>query len=85
MGILNRLFGGKKDGDFCPTTDAMPDDQFWNIIHVSYKKANGDYEIQQQMLDKELRINNHASVAIFLNSLGISTLGLLVFIFIFFT
>ena len=55
MGILNKLFGGKKGGNVMPTTETMPDDQFWNIIHLSHKKANGDFEDQQHALNDELR------------------------------
>lgn len=55
MGILNKLFGGKKGGDVLPTAETMGDDQFWNIIHLSYKKANGDFKAQQHALKNELR------------------------------
>lgn len=54
MGILNKLFGGKKGNNVTPTTETMSDDQFWNIIHLSYKKGNGDFEAQQDALKNEL-------------------------------
>ena len=54
MGFLQKLFGGNKGGDFKPSTDTMPDDQFWRIIRETHKKANGDYEAQQEMLDSRL-------------------------------
>lgn len=55
MGILDKLFGGKKGSDFKPTAETMSDDQFWNIIHLSYKNANGSFEMQKHALKDELR------------------------------
>lgn len=61
MGLLDRLFGGNKDKnegkrwDISPTAETMADEQFWNIIHTSYKRAGGGFEEQQEMLEEELR------------------------------
>ena len=67
MGILNRLFSGKKTEDFGPNAETMSDDQFWNLIHVSYEKANGDYEVQQRMLNNELRKIKAVDILLFDN------------------
>lgn len=55
MTFLSKLFGGKKGGEFVPTSDPMPDDQFWKLINRTYQKSEGDYETQQEILHQELR------------------------------
>jgi hypothetical protein len=67
MGFLSNLFGGKKNEEFSPSSDLMPDDQFWNIIHSSYKKANGDFEAQQEVLESELQKISPKDILLFDN------------------
>ena len=67
MGFLNNLFGGKKDQAFTAASDLMPEDQFWKIIHSSYKKAKGDFEVQQEVLDSELQQLSPQDVLLFDN------------------
>lgn len=50
-----------------PTTDTMPDGQFWVIIHLSYKKANGEFEAQQHELSDELRKRSPQDILLFDN------------------
>ena len=56
MGILDKLFGGgKKETDFRPSADLMPEDRFWELIVVSNQEAGGDPELQVAELEALLR------------------------------
>lgn len=55
MAFLSKLFGGKKGGVFLPTSDTMPDEQFWELINFTFEQSEGDFEKQQQVLHEELR------------------------------
>jgi hypothetical protein len=51
MGFLDKLFGGgKKDLDFTPTAELMPEDIFWNIIMTSFNEAAGEIDLQGKAL-----------------------------------
>ena len=47
--------GGEKQVAFIETTDVMPEDAFWKLIHSSHKMAEGDFETQQEILGEKLR------------------------------
>jgi hypothetical protein len=45
MGFFDNLFGGgKKESDFTPSAELMPEDQFWKLIVQANKEAAGDLE-----------------------------------------
>ena len=55
MGLFDNLFGkGKRNTDFVPSVETMPDDKFWDIIQKTFKNSKGEYEEQQEQLTKEI-------------------------------
>src|ERR1700712_1108510 len=64
MGILDKLFGGKKRHSnteqgkqeiLKPSDELMNEDLFWMIIKTTKDNSRGDFEQQQVELEKELR------------------------------
>src|SRR6202035_936121 len=56
MGIFGKLFGGgKKDPNYVPSADLMPEDTFWNLIQESRKNSGGDPDFQEEALANLLR------------------------------
>lgn len=43
------------DRNFKPSAELMPEDQFWELIKISYTKSRGDFEAQQEQMEKVLR------------------------------
>jgi len=56
MGIFGRFFGGpKKDSNFNPSADLMPEDQFWDLLQTSASEAGGHIDHQEEELTLLLR------------------------------
>ncbi len=67
MGLFRKLSGSQKHEDVAPTADTMPDDQFWEIVHKSFKKAKGDYENQLEALASALQKLSPLDILLFNN------------------
>lgn len=56
MAFFDKIFGGgKKESDFTPSADLMPEDRFWELIVASHKRADGDPSKQESALEALLR------------------------------
>jgi hypothetical protein len=69
MGLFNKLFGRGRNGNnkFTPSIELMPDDTFWRIITTTFDSSAGDFEVQQEELEKELRKLSPQDVILFDN------------------
>ncbi|MFL5730781.1 MAG: DUF4240 domain-containing protein [Cytophagaceae bacterium] len=54
MGLFDKLFG-KRQGDYSPSAELMPEEKFWAIVQSSFDKTNGDFEEQQIQLASLLK------------------------------
>ena len=59
MGIFNKIFGKKQNHTnytepLIDSQNLMESNKFWTIIEASKTKSSGDYEKQQEELEKEL-------------------------------
>lgn len=55
MNLFKKIFGKQKSTDFIASDALLEENKFWEIIALTLKKSNGDYELQQEELAKELK------------------------------
>jgi hypothetical protein len=50
--LFDKIFGNKKEtrDDFISTSKLLPEDSFWSVIQLTFEKANGDFDEQQEVL-----------------------------------
>lgn len=76
MGLFDKLFGtAKKDPKAAPSKNInftssdtlMDEDRFWKLIQTTREVSGGDFELQQELLAKELRKLSPDDIIVFGN------------------
>lgn len=68
MGFFQNLFGqNKQTKKYVPSSDLMNEDEFWNIIKITFEKSKGNFEKQQNELSKILNKTNLQDIILFDN------------------
>ena len=75
MGLLDKLFGGKKSEkneppknvNFTSTAELMDEERFWKIIQTVKDNSQGDYEQQYEELEKKLHTLTPDDIILFAN------------------